>query len=379
MARDPELIERFLDYLIEPNDCIDTYGRTYLDDLEIIVAENHGFDSAKQSFADAATQEWFERIRKDWGFARLEDMAAYLRDHRGEFDIANTRPRSAFQGEALFENEQAFRDLKEHSDSIEKSNAFQRSWSMLARKELPFNDKDADSYENYMSGDRVNPWTYLIRRELKRGPLAADDRVICIGNRWLGEILYFRENLGLRKAVGVDLFSSDPELVVAADMHDMPFEDGSVRMIFNRGLINKSYDVRLLIKEFFRVLADDGYLIVETPGPYGWGVSRLGRTDIKGVQNLLRLLRGKVRRVIYAEETKPKRYLYDSTRLVRVFIQIDKRGQAGEPVWEPFSQWRFNLYDGYRQYLLRIRGALRALGVLPRPASAARFSDPTDA
>ena len=360
MARDPELIERFLDYLIDPNDCVDTYGRTYLDDLETIAIENHAFDFETQSFADATTQDWFERIRKDWGFARFEDIAAYVRDHRSQFDIANVRPRSAFQGEALFENEAAFRDLKENSASVEKSNEFQRSWSLLARKELPFNDKDADSYESYMSGDRVNPWTYLIRRELRRGNLGADDAVICIGNRWLGEIMYFRENLGLRKAVGVDLFSSDPELVVAADMHDMPFENNSIRLIFNRGLINKSYDVRLLIKEMLRVLTDDGYLIVETPGPYGWGVSRLGRTDIKNVQNLLRLLRGKVRRVIYAEETKPKRFLYDSTRLIRVFIQIDKRGNRAEPVWEPFSQVRFNLYDGYRKYLLRFRGALRA-------------------
>lgn len=375
MPRDPELIERFLDYLIEPSDCIDTYGRTYLDDLEIIAGENHGFDPEKQSFSDAATQDWFERIRREWGFARFEDLAAYVRAHRGEFDIANVRPRSAFQGEALFENEEAFRDLKEHSHSIEKSNAFQRSWSMLARKELPFNDKDADSYENYMSGDRVNPWTYLIRREIRRGNLRRDDRVICIGNRWLGEIFYFRENLGLRGTVGVDLFSSDSGLVVAADMHDMPFDDGSIRMIFNRGLINKSYDVRLLIKEMLRVLADDGYLIVETPGPYGWGVSRLGRTDIKGVQNLLRLLRGKVRRVIYAEETKPKKYLYDSTRLVRIFIQIDKRGHAGEPEWEMFPQWRFNIYDACRSYLLRARGALRALGVLPKPVPAETSND----
>ena len=360
MARDPELIERFLDYLIEPNDCVDTYGRTYLDDLEIIALENHAFDFRAQAFPDAATQDWFERIRKDWGFARFEDMAEYLRGHRNEFDIANVRPRSAFQGEALFENEESFRDLKQNSASVEKSNEFQRSWSLLARRELPFNDKDADSYESYMSADRVNPWTYLIRRELRRGNLASEDAVICIGNRWLGEIMYFRENLGLRKAVGVDLFSSDPELVVAADMHEMPFEDNSIRMIFNRGLINKSYDVRLLIKEMLRVLTDDGYLIVETPGPYGWGVSRLGRTDIKNVQNLLRLLRGKVRRVIYAEETKPKRFLYDSTRLVRVFIQIDKRGHSGEPVWEPFPQWRFNLYDRCRRCLLRFRGALRA-------------------
>ena len=121
----------------------------------------------------------------------------------------------------------------------------------------------------------MNPWTYLIRREIARGNLSPDDATICIGNRWLGEILYFRENLGLKGAKGVDLFSRDPELVVAADMHNMPFEDNSMKLIFARGLINKSYDVRLLLREMVRVLKRDGLLIVETP-IYRDGLSRLG-------------------------------------------------------------------------------------------------------
>ena len=52
---DNELIERFLDYLIDPYHCIDTYGRSYLDDLELIVEENHRFDFKSQTFPDETT------------------------------------------------------------------------------------------------------------------------------------------------------------------------------------------------------------------------------------------------------------------------------------------------------------------------------------
>ena len=58
-----ELIERFIDYLIEPNQCIDSYGRPYIDDLENIVVENHEFNFITQNFPNKEAQDWFERMR----------------------------------------------------------------------------------------------------------------------------------------------------------------------------------------------------------------------------------------------------------------------------------------------------------------------------
>jgi SAM-dependent methyltransferase len=195
--------------------------------------------------------------------------------------------------------------------------------------------------------------------------LLPDDLVICIGNRWLGEILYFRKNLGLHKAVGVDLFSPDPELVVEADMHKLPFANNSVKMIFSRGLINKSYDVRILAKEMLRVLTKDGLIITETPGPYGYGVNSLTRTDVKNAKNLMRLFAGNIKRVVYADEMRPHRFLYDATRLVRVFIEIDKDGGSLTPKVDVFPRVRFALYNACRKLFLRVRLRLRGMGLLP--------------
>src|SRR5260370_27533456 len=333
-----ELIERFLDYLIDPVGCIDTYGRTYIDDLEFILVENHLFDFQAQTFPDTEAQQWFERICSAFSFKRMEEFIDYVRQHLTEIDLANIRPRSTFQTETLFELEPSFQEMKRQGDSVERNNEFQRAISTESVKSIPHNELEADYYELYMSFDRTNPWTYVIRREIERGNLAPEDQVLCLGNRWLGEIMYLRQNLGLKNAKGVDLISSDPELVIAADMHKLPFEDNSVKMIFNRGLINKSYDVRLLIKEMMRVLTKDGFLIVETPGPYGYGVSRLGRTDIKSAQNLLRLMRGKVQRIVYSDAMKPHQYLYDSTRFFRICVQLDTDGRDLVPKPEAFRQ-----------------------------------------
>jgi len=361
-----QLFERFLDHLINPNDCIDTFGRTYFDDLELIAVENHGFDPASQTFPDPAAQEWFERVRSEFGFRTLDDFIAYARDNHSQLDIANYRPRSSFHGNTIYDIEPSFRTLQSSAESVDAINEFQKRWSMRGVGDIPENDVDADYYELYLSYDRVNPWTFLIGHEIRRKTLLPDDNVICIGNRWLGEILYFRQNLGLRKAVGVDLFSPDSALVVEADMHKLPFEDNSVKLIFTRGLINKSYDVRLWAGEMMRVLADGGFIITETPGPYGYGVNSLTRTDVKSARNLMRLFSGKISRVVYADESQPRRFLYDGTRLVRVFIQIDKSGNRPLPEMEPFPHVAFAFYNGFRNLLLKVRYRLRHRGLWPR-------------
>jgi SAM-dependent methyltransferase len=362
-----ELIERFLDYLIDPRQCIDTLGRSYIDDLEHIVAENHGFDFDVQRFPDAEAQAWFERIRSEYGFNKIEDLIAYVKEHVDGLDIANLRPRTSFHGETMWVSEPAFHRLKENLDSMERRHEFQRDVSMHGVTELPELNVDADTFERYIRSDRLNPWTYLIRREIARGTLSPDDPVICIGNRWNGEILYFRQTLGLRNTVGVDLISTDPELVVAADMHRMPFEDGSIKMVFTRGTINKSYDVRLFAREIVRVLRKDGLVAVETPGPFDYGVTLLGPTDVKGWRNLLRLFRSKVQRVIYADAMEPYAYQAGGSRLVRLFIQLDKDGRTDSPHMEADPKFRLKIYELLRGHVLELRRkARRAIALAKR-------------
>jgi SAM-dependent methyltransferase len=354
-----ELIERFLDYLIDPNQCIDTFGRTYIDDLEHIVVENHEFDFTTQKFSDDAAQEWFDRIRSECGFPNLEELIAYVRAHRNSLDIANIRPRSTFHGETMFASEPAYQRLKDNSTSVDFSNEFQRNMSMHGVTELPQLDTSADLFESFMRSDRVNPWTYAIRREIARGTLARDDQVVCIGNRWIGEILYFRQTLGLVKTVGVDLISNNPELVIAADMHHLPFKDESIKMVFTRGTINKSYDVRLFAKELVRVLKQDGLLAIETPGPFGYGVTRLGLTDVKSWNNVLRLFHRKIGRIIYRDAMEPYAYQAAAKKLLRIFIQLDKDAGHRPPKVEPFPELRFKIHDFCRGYVLRLRHTLR--------------------
>src|SRR5262245_22042687 len=141
-----EATERFLDYLIYPNECIDTFGRTYIDDLEHILVENHAFDFRTQAFPDQQVQRWFDQVRSELSVGSMQEFISYVRAHQDDLDVANVRPRVSFD-EAPFEDTPAYHTLKEEGDSIERSNAFQRDHSRSAVDHLPKNEDDPDYYE----------------------------------------------------------------------------------------------------------------------------------------------------------------------------------------------------------------------------------------
>ena len=112
-----------------------------------------------------------------------------------------------------------------------------------------------------------DPWTPLIIRLREEGILRADEPALTIGPRWLGEIAYFRERLGMQGTVGLDLFSDDEERIRVGDMHDMPFADETFGLVYQRNTFDKSYDIRRCLRECLRVLRHGGCLCRTTAMP----------------------------------------------------------------------------------------------------------------
>lgn len=349
-----QLIESFLDHLIDPNECIDTYGRCYLDDLEYIARENFDFDSEKQLFPDPDTQKIFERICQACNLKSLADLVEFVRVHP-QISIANLRPRMSFKLLKEFESGSKLSNLAVgfSESAIRLNNEFQKIWSARSLQETPMNSPDV--YELYLGADRLNPWTFLIKRAIACHMLSRDARVICIGPRWNSEILYFRNNLGLVNTIGVDLMSKDPNLVVTADMHKLPFGNSSVDLIFCRGTIDKSYDIRALAAEMLRVTKEGGLLAIETLGPYWHGVNPLARTDVKSSKNLLKLFKGKLTRVIYADDYQLGATQSAVTNAIRVFVQISHSPRVVRKLPVKFPKLLFRFFNAYRKLSLRVR------------------------
>ena len=117
---------------------------------------------------------------------------------------------------------------------------------------------------------------------------------LSVGPRWVTEIQFFREVVGLKNHIGLDLFSDDPDLVIAGDMHRMPFPSEHFNLIFLKNIVDKSYRVRTLVEELIRVMEPGGIVIVDQICGYG-ACNPLTRTDIQHARNLLRLFEARAR------------------------------------------------------------------------------------
>ena len=139
---------------------------------------------------------------------------------------------------------------------------------------------------------RKHFWELHFARWIRAGKIKPDRPTLSIGPRWLTEIEYFRKVVGLPRHIGLDLFSDNPEMVTAGDMHDMPFADGHFNFVFLKNTADKSYRIRKLVEELLRVIEPGGVIVVDQICGYG-RCSPLSRTDIQHAENLLRLFRAR--------------------------------------------------------------------------------------
>ena len=92
----------------------------------------------------------------------------------------------------------------------------------------------------------------------------AGNAVLCVGCRNDDEIRYFRRR-GAASVVGIDLYDAGPD-IVAMDMHDLKFPDGSFDVVYSRHSFEHAFDKRKAGGEFIRVLRPGGVVVIEVPG-----------------------------------------------------------------------------------------------------------------
>jgi SAM-dependent methyltransferase len=291
-----------LDRLIDRDHTIDRFDATYLDDLPRILREQHGITAD-----NATTHARWPELAELWRLAGRDEIDFDLAELPRALAAAGVDPRRHTPQHAQqqtkhrmrYDNVRAWRKTANRSvDEVgpELVNELQVEYSRQSGGSHEWEFMDLARPE---TGD---PWTSFIRDLVKRGVIAADEPALTIGPRWTGEIVYFREQLGLENAIGLDLFSNDESLVKVGDMHDMPFRDNTFALVYQRNTFNKSYDIRKALEECVRVLRDGGVLVTDDCYDYTDGVSELARTNIKHNDGVLRVLDRHAGEVLYDRE-----------------------------------------------------------------------------
>lgn len=298
--------DAILDELIDRDQVIDRFDATYLDDLPDILREAHGVTDQ-----NAREHPLWPKLDALWRVTgrpletfNLSDLGPSLVE--AGVDESRHAPRqvsSRVKHRYRYDRVRIWKSAagrRVDDASAEVVNQLQAEFSRQSGgvQEVEFVDLARPE-----TGD---PWTPFIRNLVRAGTVASDEPVLTIGPRWKGEIVFFREQLGLGSTIGLDLFSSDESLVRVGDMHDMPFESDTFALVYQRNTFNKSYDIRTALKECVRVLRRGGVLVTDDCYDYTDGVSELARTNIKHNASILRVLGPSVGDVLYDREEESR-------------------------------------------------------------------------
>jgi SAM-dependent methyltransferase len=298
-----------LDELLNSREIIDRFDATYLDDLPEILHELYGVTAS-----NVREHPLWPKVKELWELTG-EPLEAFDLAHLSAALVneAGVDPRAYGPKEASMRVKRRDRltrprawrlaagvRLCDGERSREAINLLQEEFSIQ-------NGGDQDvEFHDLSRPETGDPWSPLIRGLVLDGTITEEEPVLTIGPRWVGEIHYFRDVLGLRDTIGLDLFSRDPTLVTVGDMHRMPFGDDTFAMIYQRNTFNKSSDIRTALRECVRTLRAGGVLISDDCYAYTHGVSELARTNIKHNRQIIRVISADVAEVLYDRETESR-------------------------------------------------------------------------
>ena len=308
-----ERIHSVLRTLISRPDCVLSFDSDLIDLLPDILAERHGLKMDSDAEAIPELKELFDLLGVGPELRRIADLPGLVRVSGA--DLAEFDPRTS---EGRIE-----KVAKEFDHWSEKTVADSLGAVVTLQKDLGMGAHNASSgrYESNRSGGdqlrrylrsvttppatimeriyRKTFWELKLAKWIAKGMLDREMPSLSVGPRWVSEIEFFRQIVGLRRHVGLDLFSDDPDLVVAGDMHDMPFPNSQFQFIFLKNVVDKSYEIRRLVRELIRVLRPGGIVVVDQICGYG-NTTPLTRTDIQRAENLARIFEryGKVERLV---------------------------------------------------------------------------------
>jgi hypothetical protein len=303
---DTVAITECLDELLPKDKMILSYDRSFVDDLPTILNENYGIKEISTAKRLPPLRKLLELLQPDPATQiELTQLPALIE--------AAGVDKSAYVPLASPELMQSYANTFSHwsenkaQNDVQSILTLQRDLGMgqfndVTKRYPTRRDTNRRSLRGYLTGvTTVSPtffqrlfrksfWEIRIALWKARGWIDSTTPSLSVGPRWVTEIAFFREIVGLKSHIGLDLFSDDDGFVSAGDMHKMPFPDKRFQLIFIKNTTDKSYDLRQLVSELLRVIRPGGIIIVDQICGYG-DCSPLTRTDIQSSENLLRIFR----------------------------------------------------------------------------------------
>lgn len=291
-----------IDRLIDRSECVLSFDRDLIDLLPDILSENHGIRNDGAIAKLPVLVELFDFLSpSDMGKRSIRLLPGLIRSSGVPTENYSTRAPASHL--ATIAKDFDHWSEESASQSLDSVIGLQKDLGMgahNAQRKRYDAKREIDELRKYLRSvttprstmmERIlrrSFWELRFQSWLRDGTLDEGSPSLSVGPRWVTEIEFFRRIVGLRGHIGLDIFSDDPDLVVVGDMHKIPFGDGYFQLVFLKNVVDKSYDVRQLVRELVRTIRPGGLVVVDQNCNYH-GTNPLGRTDIQKAANLKRI------------------------------------------------------------------------------------------
>ena len=279
---------------------MDSFDSSYLKDFHHIMRENFGVTELKSEILTPLVD--ITGISND---KSVKDLTDILLNELDENDFLPNKTTPEMKKRFKYTNVEGWDTLENVTadEDVEKTKEFLIKYSKQSSGAA---DISLDTFERNWGR---NPELRKIQEGIIREYIAKNSgsRMLTLGPRWAAEISFLRMTFGIQ-VMGLDLFTTDDSKVMVGDMHDMPIEDNTYNIVYEKNTYNKAYDIRKALDESIRVLKPGGLLIYDECMDYTCGVNENARTNIKSHSWTLSYLQDKIDKVLVSEEpTAPEK------------------------------------------------------------------------
>ena len=291
-------IKKIVDDLINEQPILmDRFDASYLADFHHILRENFGIENLES-----------ERLSKLVKLVKLKktnapgDLTIKLLGILDENDYQPQQSTDGVKAHHKYDTVDGWQNLENVKvdgtpESVEKAKRF---LSLYSKQSGGNHDKTIDQYIRYFgrTEELRNVQTTIINEHTLNKPGA---KMLTLGPRWSGEIKFLRARFNMN-VMGLDLFSSDESCVRIGDMHDVPWDDNTFDIVYEKNTYNKAYDIRKAFDETVRVLKPGGLIMYDECLDYTIGVNENARTNIKTHLWVKNYLGDKIDQVLWDRE-----------------------------------------------------------------------------
>ena len=220
------ILENILKQIFNFYDKVICYDYTDIHNFHHILQEEYNIDSVDNNKFELFNDLKSELKKNNYIFNSLEDITNILLNlcSQNKININNFIP-SIINNKTVSSIINTYKWKIDNNDN--KNENVLNLQKLYSIRKTTSNDNIKINRKDFWDRNQLKNRWGDIKINILNKYLNKDSHILAVGPRYDNEILFFRNTLGFKNTIGLDLFTNDSNLTVKGDMNNIPFDDNS--------------------------------------------------------------------------------------------------------------------------------------------------------